>query len=379
MTYIMIGGMRSVAWTDTLQGLLLISGMLLGGLAVISAFGGLRGFGEAVAALPATSLTSPGPTDAFPWTMMLTIVMFASVGSLVQPAQWMRFYSASSSKSLKRSALLFAVALPPCFLLGVMLVGLGGQSLFPLVGEGASAVAHPLVEQPDRILIVVLRAQLPIMFGLTLGTALASLVIVAIMAASMSTADSNLHALSAIMVRDVYGPSRDLLSRLLRFRLSSQLERLMVGRVVIVATTLFALSMVLFSYSSQDVSSAFDVMKMIALLGLVAIGFSCQLLPLTIDMLFLRRGTAAGAACGLAAGLVGAFFFGGMFDPVAEMLAETRLGPIAAWIQSLKSGLPMDSTAWGLLWNVPIFVVVSLFTRPVKSATRAEYAKLVRE
>jgi SSS family solute:Na+ symporter len=371
MTYIMIGGMRSVAWTDALQGILLIGGMLLGGLAVISAFGGLRGFGEAVSALPATSLTSPGPADSFPWSKMLTIVMFASVGSLVQPAQWMRFYSAASSKSLKRSALLFAIALPPCFLLGVMLVGLGGQSLFPLVGEGADAIAHPLVEQPDRILIVVLRGQLPIMLGATVGTIVASLVIVAIMAASMSTADSNLHALSALTVRDIY-------DRFFRPQ-STQVERLWVGRAVIVITTLLALVMVLRSYSSQSVSSSFDVMRMIALLGLVAIGFSCQLLPLTIDMLFLRRGTAAGAACGLAAGLVGAFFFGGMFDPIAEAAEGTAWGPIVSVIQGLKSKVPMDSTAWGLLWNVPIFVAVSCFTRPVDATKRDEYARLVRE
>ena len=31
MVYIMFGGMRSVAWTDVIQGLLLIGGMLLGG------------------------------------------------------------------------------------------------------------------------------------------------------------------------------------------------------------------------------------------------------------------------------------------------------------------------------------------------------------
>ncbi len=371
MFYIMIGGMRSVAWTDALQGLLLIGGMLLGGMAVISAFGGVRGFGEAVSALPATSLTSPGPVAAFPWSKMLTIVMFASVGSLVQPAQWMRFYSASSSQSLKRSALLFALALPPCFLLGVMLVGLGGQSLFPLVGDGAEAVAHPAVEQPDRILIVVLRGQLPVMLGATVGTVVASLVIVAIMAASMSTADSNLHALSALTVRDVY-------DRFLRPQ-STQIERLWVGRGVIVVTTLAALVMVLRSYSTPAADSSFDVMRMIALLGLVAIGFSCQLLPLTIDMLFLRRGTAAGAACGLAAGLVGAFFFGGMFDPLAAAADGTFCEPVVAVIQGLKQAVPMDSTAWGLLWNVPVFVVVSCFTRPVDADRRNEYGRLVRE
>ena len=32
--------------------------------------------------------------------------------------------------------------------------------------------------------------------------------------------------------------------------------------------------------------------------------FSCQLLPITIDILFLRRGTPAGAAAGVVAGTV---------------------------------------------------------------------------
>jgi len=132
---------------------------------------------------------------------------------------------------------------------------------------------------------------------------------------------------------------------------------------------------VLRSHASQD--AGFDVMWMIAKLGLVAIGFSCQLLPLTIDMLFVRRGTSAGAAWGLAAGLLGAFFFGGMFDPVAEALQGSALGSTAAAIQALKSNLPMDSTAWGLLFNVPVFVAVSCFTRPVDAAKRSEYAGLM--
>ena len=33
--YVMVGGMRSVAWTDVFQGLLLVTGMLLGGYVVL--------------------------------------------------------------------------------------------------------------------------------------------------------------------------------------------------------------------------------------------------------------------------------------------------------------------------------------------------------
>ncbi|MFV1966173.1 MAG: sodium:solute symporter [Pirellulaceae bacterium] len=370
MLYIMVGGMRSVAWTDVLQGCLLIGGMLLGGVAVISAFGGVRGFGQALSELPASSLTAPGTTGRYPWSKMLTICMFASVGSLVQPAQWMRFYAARSGRALKRSALLFALTLPVCFLLGVMLVGIGGQLLYPLVGEGLDASPPPQVGEFDRILVVVLTDQLPALFGVTVGAALASLVIVAIMAASMSTADSNLHAMSAVAVRDVY-------DRFLRPQ-STQRERLWVGRGVIVLTTIAALILVLRSSGEPQATSTFDFMHMIALLGFVAIGFSVQLLPLAIDILYLRRGTAAGAAWGLAAGLFGAFLFSPLFGPFAELLQAVPVaGDVARAVQACGGGLPMDSTAWGLLFNVPVFVLVSLVTCKVPDKTRAEYAKMV--
>ena len=365
MIYIMIGGMRSVAWTDALQGMLLIGGMLLGGVAVIAAFGGIRGFGQAVMELPDESLTTPGTTSAFPWPKMLTICMFASVGSLVQPAQWMRFYAADNRQSLRRSALMFALSLPPCFLLGVMLVGIGGQALYPLVGSGADAQPPPDVGAFDRILVVVLNDQLPALMGPAIGASLASLVIVAVMAASMSTADSNLHAMSAVTVRDLY-------DRFIRPQ-SNERERIWVGRAVIVLVTVVSLYMVLDSYGrGPNSQSGFDFMQMIAMLGLVAIGFSVQLLPLTIDMLYIRRGTAAGAAAGLAAGLCGAFVFGQMFDPIAAVLP---LG-LGDWIASAKSGLPIDTTAWGLLWNVPVFILVSCWTRPVATAKRDEFARL---
>jgi SSS family solute:Na+ symporter len=372
MLYIMVGGMRSVAWTDVLQGCLLIGGMLLGGVAVVSAFGGVRGFGAALAELPESSLTAPGTTGRYPWSKMLTICMFASVGSFVQPAQWMRFYAAGSGQALKRSALLFALTLPVCFLLGVMLVGIGGQALYPLVGEGANAAPPAHVGEFDRILVVVLKDQLPALFGVTVGAALASLVIVAIMAASMSTADSNLHAVSAVTVRDIY-------DRFLRPQ-STQRERLWVGRGVIVATTIAALILVLQTPGEAGGTSTLDFLRMIALLGFVAIGFSVQLLPLAIDILYLRRGTAAGAAAGLAAGLFGAFLFSPLFGPVADMLQSVPwAGNFARAFQSCGGRFPMDSTAWGLLFNVPIFVGVSLVTRPVPSGTRHQYAKLVGE
>ena len=150
MGYIMFGGMRSVAWTDVIQGLLLIGGMLLGGIAVVAAFGGLAGFFEAVRNLPPTSLSVPGTTASWPAEKLFTVCMLASLGSMIQPAQWMRYYAARSTNTLRRSAVIFAVLLTACFLFGVILVGLGGQALYPLHEDGQYRFAASAGDRPTE-------------------------------------------------------------------------------------------------------------------------------------------------------------------------------------------------------------------------------------
>ena len=195
----------------------------------------------------------------------------------------MRYYAVRSRTTLKRGAMVFSLALPPCFLFGVMLVGLGRQMLYQLqeTPQGGFSPAAE-VSQFDRILVVAFKDQLPALLGPMIGLPLASLVIVAIMAASMSTADNNLHAMSAVTVRDIYD----------RYICpwASEREQLWIGRLVIVAATLIAL---LFVLKTPAATGAWSSMNMIVLMGLLAIVFSAQLLPLTIDMLYLRKGTAA--------------------------------------------------------------------------------------
>ena len=48
----------------------------------------------------------------------------------------------------------------------------------------------------------------------------------------------------------------------------------------------------------------------------LAMAFSAQLLPITIDLLFLRRGTKAGAVAGLVAGMIVVF----LFPPLGALL-----------------------------------------------------------
>ncbi|MBT5831655.1 MAG: sodium:solute symporter family protein, partial [Candidatus Latescibacteria bacterium] len=352
MLYIMIGGMRSVAWTDVVQGVLLVGGMLLAGFCAVAVMGGPIPFFEAVAKLPPKSLTAPGTTGLWRPEILFTASLFASIGSMIQPAQWMRFYAARSDAVLRRSALIFAVVLTGCFFFGVMLVGLGGQVLYPLVNDAGAylldasgrVLPHPMVGETardfDRVLVVVLQNHLPELLG-SFGAVLAALVLVAIMAAAMSTADSNLHAMSALLTHDVY-------DQYIRPQ-ASQRERTWVGRGVIAFATVVALALVILSRYSPA-----NPLGMIVILGLLAIAFATQLLPITIDMLFIKKGTRWGAICGAITGLIVVF----TLSPFWSIIAGDTFGGILGEMKRM-----FDIGAWGVLGNTLVFALVSVFGR----------------
>ena len=296
MTYVIIGGMRSVAWTDVLQGLLLLTAMLLSGVAIMHALGGPTGYFEAVGELDGPLLTMPEAPERFNTWHAMTFCGFASLASIVQPAQWMRFYAARDSATLRRSSIAFATILPACFIFGVFLVGLGGRALYPTLADGSLPAG---LTKPDDIVILVIQDHFPAMFG-ALGFVLVALILVAVMAASMSTADSNLHALSAVAVRDVYQHVRP----------TAQVrERAWFGRGVIVLATIAAAGI---TYAGEGS----NLLNTITAFFFLAMAFSAQLLPVTIDLLFLRRGSKLGAVAGLTAGVLTVC----LFPPIGTLL-----------------------------------------------------------
>ncbi|MDP6795125.1 MAG: sodium:solute symporter family protein [Verrucomicrobiota bacterium] len=377
MLYIMIGGMRSVAWTDALQGTLLMSGMLLAGAAAVAALGGPSAFFAKVAELPRTSLSVPGTTGSYTPEKLFTLCIFGALGSMIQPAQWMRFYAAKSAKALRRSAVIFALGLTACFLFGVMLVGLGGQVLYPVAKPGAGGAFHYHMQEGtntvaiseadltkrlakgsqvlphpdvgagprdfDQIMLVVLKHHLPELLG-PAGLLLATLVIIAIMAAAMSTADSNLHAMSAVLTRDIY-------SGILRPD-ASEKSRLWVGRSVIAAATLLALGMMFVSRSSQS----FDPVGMIMEMSLLAIAFSSQLLPVTFDVLFLQRGSRRGAIAGIIAGLLVVL----MFSPLLAIVTGSDSAAVGVFARLKQIA---DIGFCGVVVNVAVFASLTVLCK----------------
>lgn len=361
MVYVLIGGMRSVAWTDVLQGVLLIGGMVLATIAAVVYLGGLTGFTAKLSELPNEALSLPGPRGNWNATTLFTICLFASAASIVQPGQWMRLNAARDDRTLKQSALVFSIILPLCFLCGVMLVALVGRALFPPEVSAGLQQAHAVVGEFDQIVVVMLKEQLPAMLGMT-GLVLVALLLVAILAASMSTADSNLHALSAVLTRDIH-------DRFIRPAATEQ-QRAWVARGVIVFATLFALVLVNAMQRNPD----YEPFKMIANIMFAAIASACQFLPATIDMLFVHKGTRRGMIAGMVAGLLVVFLFTPF--PVA-LMQSTGLTSFADMLGGATGLLRsyFDIGFCGLVVNCSTFAVVSHFSEPVSPDHVAKFAR----
>ena len=143
----------------------------------------------------------------------------------------------------------------------------------------------------------------------------------------------------------------------------SQRERTWVGRAIIALATLLALALVLASRHSES-----NPLSMIVVLGLLAIAFSTQLLPMTVDMLYLQWGTRQGAIAGVAVGLVVIFILSPFFPMV---FGQSGQGLIALMKRSIDIG------AWALFFNAATFIVVSAYTRSTDS-TNASPASQTR-
>jgi SSS family solute:Na+ symporter len=183
IVYVMLAGLRGVAWTDTLQGLFMLSVLWVAVVWVVGAVGGVgaatRGM---IAANPDFAALGGGLyTPQFIISSAVTIAF----GVTMFPQINQRFFVARSATVLKRSFALWPVLVlllfVPAFMLGAWAVGLPIE-----VPEGAN------------VLSVLLAEYTPTWF--------AALVVAGAMAAMMSSSDSMLLSGSSYFTRDLYRP-----------------------------------------------------------------------------------------------------------------------------------------------------------------------------
>ena len=181
-----LGGMRAVAWTDAVQGVLMLLGLglLLGWL-----LGGAGGLGEItrqIAALRPEAVAVPDARECANWASTVALLGLASV---VYPQAIQRVYAAESGRSLRRAFALMSF-MPLATTAVVTLIGLAAIPRFETLGALEADSVMP------RLLGGWAEAG-------AWQTGVAALVFLGALAAIMSTADSVLLSLGSLVAGDL--------------------------------------------------------------------------------------------------------------------------------------------------------------------------------
>ncbi|MBT5874378.1 MAG: sodium:solute symporter family protein [Candidatus Latescibacteria bacterium] len=188
IVYETMGGMQAVAWTDTVQGIILIVGLTGLLIAVIPGPERMTEVSEWIISNMPSKASVPSGGAIRTWISTIILVGF---GAAVYPQAIQRIFAARSSRALQRSLGVMAF-MPLITMLAVFFVGIIG---IPQL----SAMEHLT---PDQVMPILLRQwalESTWMYIMTV------LVVTGVLAAVMSTADSVLLSLSSILAKDILG------------------------------------------------------------------------------------------------------------------------------------------------------------------------------
>ena len=182
--YTLIGGYKAVAWTDLIQGVLMLLGLIIVPLIAIDAAGGWAAVSSNLYEQD-PGLLSPWGPDGKSTMALIGIVSFLAIGLpfMGVPQLMVRFMSARSEKSLV-PAMAISVVVILLFDLGAVLTGMAGRALYPGL------------EDPETIL--------PVISITLLHPVLGGIMMVVVLAAIMSTVDSLLILASSAVIRDYW-------------------------------------------------------------------------------------------------------------------------------------------------------------------------------
>lgn len=301
VSYTFLGGYMAVCWTDFFQGIMMFLALCIVPLIVLPALGG---WNQAVAQIAAID---PLRVDIHSGMTFMGIVslMVWGLGYFGQPHILARFMSVKNSAEVPKAQLV-AMTWMVLSLLGAIFVGFLGFAYF---------AENPL-ENSETVFIALTQA--------LFNPWIAGILLAAILAAIMSTIDSQLLVCSSAIAEDFY-------KQILRKK-ASQSELVWIGRVSVLAIALIAVWLA----SNPDSK----------VLGLVAYawgGFGAAFGPVIILSLFWKRMTRNGALVGMVLGAATVIIWkqleGGIFD-VYEILPGFILCALGIVVVSLLDKLP---------------------------------------
>ena len=289
IAYTVLGGFLAVSWTDTFQAILMVAALIIVPLLALTL--------GTDSVQPSSSVQQTIVDVDYGWLAVVGLLAWG-LGYFGQPhilARFMAIKDPSEVPIARNIGMSWMVVAS----IGALSVGIVGSS------------ALPNLDDPERVFIE--------LTGLILNPWIAGVIIAAILAAIMSTVDSQLIVTSTVLINDALGLES----------VKVNLSRVFVVGVALVAT-LIAL---------DDQSVVFDIVAS------AWAGLGSTIGPCVLFSLYWRKTTAWGLVAGLVTGAVVTFVWdglsGGLFD-VYELLPAFVLASVAIY---LVSSLKPDSEA----------------------------------
>ncbi|GAB3489371.1 sodium/proline symporter PutP [Marinomonas epiphytica] len=307
VSYTLFGGFLAVAWTDLIQGLMMSAALII--VPLIAMDGGFSQLSETITIKNPELLTLWNDVKGEPLSAIAILSLVAwGLGYFGQPHILARFKASRSNKDIA-TARRIAVTWTFLSMAGALLIGFVG-----IVYVDSNLAGN--LNDGEKIFMVLVNAVFhPVIAGILLA---------AILAAIMSTADSQLLVSSSALAEDFY--------KQLFNRNASQKQIVNIGRFAVIGISILALILALNPNSS--------------VLGLVSYawaGFGAAFGPAIILSLFWRNMNRNGALAGIIVGGVTIVIWkqlsGGWFD-LYEIVPGFILSTIAIVVVSLVSGEP---------------------------------------
>ncbi|MBT3012705.1 MAG: sodium/proline symporter PutP [Candidatus Thiodiazotropha sp. (ex Lucina aurantia)] len=278
--YTAFGGFLAVSWTDLFQGLLMLLALVTIPLYVLVEIGGLEGFLSTIEGSNAELLNPMTDSNGEPLGVIAIVSLMAwGLGYFGQPHILARFKAIKQSDFVPKAQRI-AVSWVFITLTAATLSGLVGIPIFETPLEDAEKVFIRLVDLLFH----------PLVAGVCLA---------AILAAIMSTADSQLLVSSSTFTGDLY--------RLLLRKRASEAELVIVGRLAVLSIALIAFLLALDSES-----------RVLDLVSYAWAGFGAAFGPAVLLSLYWKGMNRWGALAGILSGGLTVVLWkplqGGLFD-----------------------------------------------------------------
>jgi sodium/proline symporter len=307
VSYTFLGGFNAVSWTDFFQGSLMFIAIVFVPIFAFVALGGVMNSFDQINVANSNFISLFSYLDGSKLSLITILSMMAwGLGYFGQPHILVRFMAIRSKADVKQARII-ATTWTAISLVGAILVGMLG---FVYLKTPLSAAAS------ETVFMVMINALFhPLVAGLMLA---------AILAAIMSTADSQLLVASSALTQDLY--------HVLLRRNASDKELVLASRLAVILIAILA------ALFAMDPNS-----NVLLLVGYAWAGFGAAFGPAILLALSWKRMTRNGALAGMISGGVMVILWknltGGIFD-IYELLPAFIVATAAIIVVSLLDKQP---------------------------------------